>query len=226
MQLYHWDFGFIASNLPYLLGGLAGTLRLAATTVVLGAAIGLLVGLCRISHARFPRWMATGYIGLFRNTPALVQLLWLYYAVPIVTGVQASPFTAAVLAFSLATGAYLAEIIRAGVSAVSCGQWEAATSLGLGYVPLMVRVILPQALRHMVPAFTNQTIDVIKLTAISSMIAYGDLVYHAKILAEQQFRPIEAYTALAVLYSAVLIPLSYVAQLVERRYPVAVKLSR
>jgi polar amino acid transport system permease protein len=226
MQLYHWDFGFIAANIPYLLWGMVGTLRLAAATILLGGVIGLLVGLCRGSGVPLLRGVATAYIGLFRNTPALVQLLWLYYALPIVTGMQASPFEAALLAFSLATGAYVAEIVRAGIGAVSRGQWEAATALGLGYVPLMCRVVLPQALRHMVPAFTNQTIDVIKLTAISSMIAYGDIVYHAKILAEQEFRPIEAYTALAVLYSAVLIPLSYAALLIERRYPLAEKPSR
>lgn len=218
MHLYHWDFGFVASNAGYLLDGLGDMLRLAVASLVLGAMIGLPIGMGRISHRPVIRVAAIGYVGLFRNTPAVVQLLWLYYALPILTGIQASPFAAALLAFSLATAAYVAEIVRSGIESVAGGQWEASKALGLGYFRMMRHVILPQAIRRMMPAFTSQAIDVVKLTAISSMIAYGDLVYHAKTLAEQEFRPIEAYTVLAVLYSAVLIPLSYAALFIERRF--------
>ncbi|QDC01697.1 amino acid ABC transporter permease [Mesorhizobium sp. 8] len=218
MTSYTWSFGFVFTNGSYLLAGLLGALQLAIGALVLGGIIGLPIGLCRVSRFRVVRILTAGYVNIFRNTPAVVQLLWFYYALPILLGIQLSPFVAALIAFSLATAAYVAEIVRAGIEAIPRGQSEAATALGLNYFRRMRLVILPQALRHMIPAFTNQAIDIVKLTAISSMIAYGDLVYHAQVLATQEFRPIEAYSAVAVIYSLILIPLSHIALRIEKHY--------
>lgn len=218
MTSYTWSFGFVFANGSYLLAGLLGALQLAIGALVLGGIVGLPIGLCRVSRFRVVRILTAGYVNIFRNTPAVVQLLWFYYALPILLGIQLSPFVAALIAFSLATAAYVAEIVRAGIEAIPRGQSEAATALGLNYFRRMRLVILPQALRHMIPAFTNQAIDIVKLTAISSMIAYGDLVYHAQVLATQEFRPIEAYSAVAVIYSLILIPLSHIALRIEKHY--------
>lgn len=218
MTSYTWSFGFVFANGSYLLAGLLGALQLAIGALVLGGIVGLPIGLCRVSRFRVVRILTAGYVNIFRNTPAVVQLLWFYYALPILLGIQLSPFVAALIAFSLATAAYVAEIVRAGIEAIPRGQSEAAIALGLNYFRRMRLVILPQALRHMIPAFTNQAIDIVKLTAISSMIAYGDLVYHAQVLATQEFRPIEAYSAVAVIYSLILIPLSHIALRIEKHY--------
>jgi polar amino acid transport system permease protein len=218
MTSYTWSFGFVFANGSYLLAGLLGALQLAIGALVLGGIVGLPIGLCRVSRFRVVRILTAGYVNIFRNTPAVVQLLWFYYALPILLGIQLSPFVAALIAFSLATAAYVAEIVRAGIEAIPRGQSEAATALGLNYFRRMRLVILPQALRHMIPAFTNQAIDIVKLTAISSIIAYGDLVYHAQVLATQEFRPIEAYSAVAVIYSLILIPLRHIALRIEKHY--------
>ena len=144
-----------------------------------------------------PPARATAYVELFRNTPALIQLLWFYYALPVLTGYQTGPFTAAAVALSLYMGAYSAEIYRSGIESIEHGQWEAGRAIGLTTRQVLARVVLPQAIRRMVPAFTNQAIELVKTTAIASFIAYGELLYHGKLLADIEFRPIEAFTVVA-----------------------------
>ena len=193
---YKWDFSFLHQNAHFLLNGLGASLLLAAFAVLLGGSCGLAVALGRLHGPRPLRWFFAAFVEFFRNTPALIQLMWLYYAMPLFTGLQPKPFTAAAVAFSLYNAAYMSEIYRSGINAVDRGQWEASSTLGLRYVAQLRLVILPQAVRRMLPAMTSQTIDVFKLTAIASLIAYGELVYNTRVVAENEFRPIEAYTAL------------------------------
>jgi len=214
---YKWDFTFLELYGPLLLKGLYGMFFLAATISIAGLVVGVVIGAARASNIKILRLIGTCYVELFRNTPSMVQLLWLFYALPILTGLQVKPFAAAAIGFSLYTGAYMAEIFRSGIQSIEKGQWAAGRALGFSYIQQMRYLIMPQAVRRMLPALTNQLIDVVKLTSIASIIAYPEVVYYAKLIAETEYRPIEAYTSAAVLFSVILIPMAYLSLAIERR---------
>ena len=214
---YHWDFAFLAHNVPLLLWGLANTLRLAVVAAVCGMAIGLLVAAARLGPWRLLSACATAYVELFRNIPGIVQLFWFYYTIPVLTGWQSSPWIASTVSLSLYSGGYFAEIYRAGIQSVERGQWEGARALGFGYLGALRDVVLPQAVQRMIPAFTNRILEVIKTTTLASAIAFGELLYTAKQISDDALRPMEAYTAVAVIFTAILLPLTYVALRLERR---------
>ncbi len=204
MSGYAWDFAAVLADADLLLRGLAGTLRLAAVGFTAGLASGLLVGAARTSRNRLLNWPATAFVELFRNTPVLVQLMWFFYAFPILIGVQMSAFAAAALALSLNTAAFCAEIFRGGIQSIARGQWEAGRALGMTYPMLMRRVILPQAVKRMIPAFTNRAIELAKMTSLASTIAVAELLYEAKLLSSVNYRPIETYTTVALVYFVLL----------------------
>ncbi|WP_054310475.1 amino acid ABC transporter permease [Mesorhizobium sp. 1M-11] len=218
MNNFGWDFSSIWKNAPYLLRGFEGTLILAAVCLVLGTLAGLLLGIALSSNRKVVRLPAQGFIGIFRNTPSMVQLLWIYYALPVLIGMQLTPFIAAVIAFSLYSASYIAGIFKGGIASISKGQYEAARSLALSRWQTLRLVVLPQAVRKMIPPFANQAMEIIKLTTIASLIAYSELVLNTKNVADQEFRPIEAYTTLAIFFSLILIPLAYLTLYLERRF--------
>jgi len=218
MRSYRWDFTFIETYGPLFVRGFIGMAELAATIAVASLVIGFFIALTRLSKHRLPRIFGTLYVEFFRNIPSLVHLLWLFYALPILTQVQVKPFAAAAIGFSLYTAAYMAEIFRTGISSIEHGQWQAGRALGLTYTQQMRYIVLPQAVQRMLPAFTNQFTDVIKLTAVASLIAYPEIVYYAKQIAETEYRPIEAFTAAAVMFTIILVPLAYLALGVEHYF--------
>lgn len=214
---YHWDFAFLLQLGPLLLKGLANTAKLWIVALFFGLAIGLVMGIFRTAPSRILRGIGTFYVETIRNTPGLVQLIWVFYALPILTGMQSSPWIAATVSLSLYTGAYSAEIYRAGIASVELGQWEAARALGFGYMHQLRYVVLPQALMRMIPAFGNRAIELAKATTLASTIAFGELLYTAKTIAEDQLRPLETYTAVTLLFTVVLLPVSYAMVRLERR---------
>jgi polar amino acid transport system permease protein len=214
---YQWDFGFLIHLGPLLLKGLENTAKLWAVALVCGLAIGMVMGIFRSTPSRVLRGIGTFYVETIRNTPGLVQLIWIFYALPILTGMQSSPWVAASVSLSLYTGAYSAEIYRAGIASVELGQWEAARALGFGYFNQMRYVVMPQALIRMVPAFGNRAIELAKATTLASTIAFGELLYTAKTIAEDQLRPLETYTAVTLIFTAVLLPVSYAVVRLEKR---------
>ena len=169
--MYQPDFTDILLNVDLLARGAWITIALWAIAFTFGLAVGLGLGLVRSSGNRWLSLPAAAYVEVFRNTPVLVQLVWFYYAFPVLTGWQMSGFTAAALGLALNTSAYCAEIYRGGIASIARGQWEAGRALGMGWSRLMRRIILPQAIRRMVPAFTNRGIELGKMTAIASVIA-------------------------------------------------------
>ena len=187
--------------------GALGTLRLFAICVVLGFGFGLVVGLGRHARARWVYLPATAFVEFFRNTPVLVQILWFYYALPILLPFQISPLAAAALGISLNSAAFSAEIYRGGIESIDRGQAEAARALGMTAAQAMRRIILPQALRRMLPALTNRGIEIFKMTTLASAVAYVELLQQGKLLASLNFNPIEAYTAVAVVFFVFLWPL-------------------
>ncbi|HXO02889.1 MAG TPA: amino acid ABC transporter permease [Stellaceae bacterium] len=214
---YAWDFSFLW-HYRWLVGyGLGITVLYTIVTIAIGMVLGLVTGLLRLSSNKFITLPLTAYVEVFRCTPLLVQIIWFYYAFPVVIGIDIPGVIAAGMVLSLYTGAFYAEIVRGGVNSIERGQWDAARSIGLRYVPMMRLVILPQAFRRMIPPFMNQSIIQLKNTSLVSTIAVADLLYEGQMITAATYRPLEVYTMVAVLYFAVLFPLTLAAQQVERR---------
>ena len=214
---YSWDFTFLWHYRGLIEWGLVVTILYTIVTIVIGMVIGLVTGLLRLSSNKFITLPLTAYVEVFRCTPLLVQIIWFYYALPVVIGIDIPGVVAAGLVLSLYTGAFYAEIVRGGVNSIERGQWDAARSIGLRYVQMMRLVILPQAFRRMIPPFMNQSIIQLKNTSLVSTIAVADLLYEGQMITAATYRPLEVYTMVAVLYFAVLFPLTLAAQQVERR---------
>jgi polar amino acid transport system permease protein len=213
----HWDFASVFSNTDALLAGAAGTLRIFAICLVAGLGLGLVVGLARYSHRRVLYWPASAFMEFFRNTPVLVQILWFYFALPMLAPFQISPLMAAALGISLNSAAFSAEIYRGGIQSIEPGQWEAARALGMTTAQAMRRVILPQALRRMLPALTNRGIEIFKMSTLASVVAYVELLQQGKLIASLNYNPIESYTVIALIFFVLLYPLVQATYALERR---------
>ena len=214
---HQWDFSFLLDQWLFVLRGLVGTAQLIAVCIVAGVLLGLVFAVARLS--RFPalRLVGTCYVEFFRNIPSLVQIFWCYFTIPVLTGMQPNAFVASGTAISLYAGAYLTEIFRSGIRSVEKGQWDGARAIGFGYGHAMRHVILPQALRNILPPFTSQCMEIVKTTTVASTISYAELLYSAKVLSEQEFRPIETYTAVGVFFILLLLLVSLASSLLERR---------
>lgn len=214
---YRWDFASILDNHQALLVGAVGTLRIFVICLVLGLSLGLIVGLARYAKTRLMRWPAAAFVEFFRNTPVLVQIIWFYFAFPMLVPFEISPLMAAALGISLNSAAFSAEIYRGGIQSIEPGQWEAARAIGMTYLQIMRRIILPQAIRRMLPALTNRGIEIFKMTTLASAIAYVELLQQAKLIASLNFNPIEAYTVVALAFFVFLYPLVRATYALERR---------
>jgi polar amino acid transport system permease protein len=214
---YAWDFSALAPYTGLLWKGLWITIVFTVTTSLAGLVIGLVAGILRTNT---PRWVSVpvvAYIEIFRCTPLLVQIVWMYYALPVLIQVEMSPGLACFLTLSLYGGAFYAEIFRGGIESVDRGQWEAGRALGMRRSSIFFRLILPQAVRVMIPSFINQTVLQLKNTSLISTVAVGDLLYEGSVISAAIYRPLETYTVVAVVYFAVLFPLTLAAQRLEAR---------
>jgi polar amino acid transport system permease protein len=214
---YRWNFDPLLDNPDVLLAGALGTVRLFVICAAAGLSLGLVVGLARHARARALRWPAAAFVEFFRNTPVLVQILWFYFALPILLPFEISPLAAAALGISLNSAAFTAEIVRGGIVSIARGQWEAAQALGMSAAQAMRRVVLPQALRRMLPALTNRGIEIFKMTTLASAVTYVELLQQGKLLASLNFNPIESYTVIAALFFLCLLPLVQASYALERR---------
>ena len=212
-----WDFASVYDNRDALIAGAIGTLHLFAISLVCGLALGLVVGIGRYARNRLFYWPATAFVEFFRNTPVLVQMLWFYFALPILLPFEISPLAAATLGISLNAAAFSAEIYRGGIQSIEPGQWDGARALGMGWAQAMRRIILPQALKRMLPALTNRAIEIFKVSTLASAVAYVELLQQGKLIASLNFNPIEAYTTVAVIFFLFLWPLVQLTYLMERR---------
>jgi polar amino acid transport system permease protein len=215
---HQWDFTFLYSYKHVLLEGLLNTLYLSFSVLIGGLLIGTLIAACRISNSKILRAFGSIYVELLRNLPALVLLFWFYYMIPVLTGIQSGRFETAVAAFSLYTGAYFGEILRGGIQSIDRGQWEASKALGMSAPSVFGNIILPQAIRRTLPALTNEAIEVIKISAFAATIAYPDALYQAKLISDTEYRPVETYTAVAVLLTAIILILSALSYALELKF--------
>jgi His/Glu/Gln/Arg/opine family amino acid ABC transporter permease subunit len=202
------DFQVIGNNFAFLLlQGLVGfgaftggTLRLALPAIVLGFALGTAVALARLSERRWLSAPAKLYVEFFRGVPLVMVIFWFWFMVPAMAGKALPEFSVALTAFVIFEAAYLAEIVRAGIQSVARGQVEAATATGLSRGQMMRHVVLPQALRNMIPALVTQFIVLLKDTSLASIIGYVDLTKAAQIVNNREIRPFELYLFIAVIY--------------------------
>jgi len=213
---HSWDFATILANWPTLWIGVKGTAVIFVVTVVLGLGGGLVVGMARYARTAFLNWPARAFVEVFRNTPVLVRIIWFYYAFPILTGIDVDPFLAAVLGISLNTMAFSAEIYRAGIQSIEPGQWEAGKAIGMSYHQTLRRIILPVAIKRVLPALTNRGIEVFKMSTLASVVAYVETLNQAKLIADLNFNPIESYTAVALIFFVVLYPVVQGTYVLER----------
>ena len=214
---YQWDFAAVWSHFDLLLAGLAGTVRIAVISIVLGVVVGMLLALMRLSPRRWLRAPATAFVEFYRNTPPIVHFFWFFYALPILIGLNLDPYAAAVLALSTQSGAFYAEVFRGGIVSIERGQWEAASALGMSRRKALARIIVPQALRRMVAPFIERSFELTKTTALASTLAYAELLYQAQQVNSITFRPMETYTTIAVMYFLLLFSASMLARLAEGR---------
>lgn len=214
---YSWDFSQVVANRALLWQGLQNTLVLGTTCLILGLFFGLFVGAARFSARGWLYYPATAFVEVFRNTPVLVQIIWFFFAFPIISPFRIDAFSAAALGLTLNTIAFSSEIYRAGLQSIARGQWEAGKALGMTYWEQMRRVILPQAIRRMLPAFMNRAVELFKMTSLASVIAYGELMHQAKVVSTIAFNPIEMYTAVALIFFAVLFPMTILVRRFETR---------
>lgn len=210
---------FIWDWLPEMAIASLQTLQLMLVSFCLACVLGMVVALLRISRFALLRTIAKIYIGFFRGVPVLVILYWIYFALP-EFGYEVlviSSYTAAVLGLGIHGGAFLAEIFRSGIESLHRGQMEAALSLGMTPVKAMSYIILPQALRVVVPPIANYTVGLLKETALCSIIAAPELMLRAKDLASSSFLPMHAFVLAAVFYYIMAFPLMRLAEHLERR---------
>lgn len=203
---YAWHFGVVWRNLPYLLGGLKLTLLVTVISMVIGSSLGTLVAIMRLSRMRAVRTIATVYTDFLRSLPALMLLVWIYTALPLVTGLILPPFVSGVTALSLNCSAYIAEVVRSGLTSLSRGQEEAGLALGMRRTQVYRRVLLPQAIRRMIPPFGTIWVSLFKDTSLVSVISVSEIMYRTKVLSTETFRPLEVFTAGAVLYFIITYP--------------------
>jgi His/Glu/Gln/Arg/opine family amino acid ABC transporter permease subunit len=219
------DFSVIANNFAFLMlqGFLGigpfvgGTLRLAVPAIVLGFLLGIFVGLARLAAAPWIRLPATAYVEFFRGVPLVMVIFWIWFIIPQLLRLPIPEYGVALTAFVIFEAAYFGEIVRAGVQSVPRGQVEAARALGLTGAQSMRHVVLPQALRNMVPSIVTQMIVLFKDTSLASIIGYVDLTKAAQIVNNREIRPFELYLFIAVVYWVCTYAMSRVARRLERQ---------
>jgi His/Glu/Gln/Arg/opine family amino acid ABC transporter permease subunit len=214
---YQFSFRVIEQNLPYILSGLGNTLFVTGLSILIASVIAIAIGVAEESRIKLLTIPTRAYVEVFRNTPVLVQLMWIYYCMPIFLGVGLDAMTSAIVALTLCASAYLAEIVRAGIQSVDAGEVEASRAIGMSRLQTMRRIVLPQALVTMIPALINTFVSFLKYSALVSVIGVADLTYRAQVLSSTTFRPLEFYTAIAVIYFVICSGVSLFGRWAEKR---------
>ncbi|UVL86120.1 amino acid ABC transporter permease [Pseudomonas sp. B21-028] len=214
---YQFDLFFIANGLWPLLKGLVVTLELTIAANIIGLTLGFIIALLVMSPNPILRWPFTLFIEFFRCTPALVQIVWFFYCIPIIFDVYIDALTMGILAIGLNLAAFNAEAYRAAIQGVQSNQYDATVALGLSPFQRTVYVVLPQAFRSALPVLVANGIGAFQQTALVAIVALQDLMYMGKILATDTYRPIEVFTVIALIYFAISFPVSQLVEYIERR---------
>ncbi|OEF97800.1 amino acid ABC transporter permease [Desulfuribacillus alkaliarsenatis] len=216
MSDFNWNI--VVDYSPLFFKGVVTTVQLTVIGITFGLILGLIIAFMRLSKYFFIRWPASLYLNIFRGTPLFVQLLVVHFAlIPAIFGTSQGPFFSGAVALALNSAAYISEIFRAGIKSIDKGQMEAARSLGMSHWTAMREIILPQAVKKMVPPFGNEFIILLKDSSLVAVIAVHDLTQAGRMVMAATLSPWEAYLPVAVLYLMLTIPLTYLVSYLERR---------
>ena len=205
------------TNLKFLLSGLTTTIYISVVSIVISMFLGLVVAIPSLAKSKFLTYINIGYVEIVRAVPLLVLILWIYYGLPIMTGISFSPFVSGIIALAISESAFQAEIFRAGINSIKKAQWEAGSSLGLNFFKRLRLVILPQAIKNILPAIGNQFVYVLKMSSLVSIIGIGDLTRKANELVVTTYRPLEIYTFLILEYLVLILIVSYFVRKLENK---------
>lgn len=223
---FEFDWHAAWASVPALLTGLPMTLLISFAGVVIGMALGVALGLLRLAPYRAVRWLTICYVEIFRGTPVLVQVLFIFYGLPAIIGHPLAPLTAAITAIALNSGAYISEVVRGGIRSIDIGQREAGYSLGLGPIQTFTSIIWPQTLRRIAPALGNQIITSVKDTSLFSVIGIGELVRQGQIYIAATFNALEVYLMIGLFYLIITLALSAIIHLFEASQAASTKGAR
>ena len=213
-----FNFDLVVNSFPLLLVGAGVTIKITALSVALGVVIGLFVGIARISRINILRVLAAIYVDFFRGTPLLVQIFLVYFALPVITGQRVDPFVAAIGSCGINSGAYVAEIFRAGIQSIDKGQMEAGRSLGMTWVQTMRYIIVPQAFKRVIPPLGNEFIALLKDSSLVSVIGFEELTRRGQLIIAKTYGSLEIWISVAVIYLAMTLTISRFVAYLERRY--------
>ncbi|HBC69598.1 MAG: amino acid ABC transporter permease [Duodenibacillus sp.] len=213
-----YDLSLILNSLPLLIRGAGVTLEITALAVGLGLVLGLIAALAQLSNFSPLKWLAKIYVDFIRGTPLLVQIFIIYFALPAILGRRIDPFVAAVAACSINSGAYIAEIFRAGIQSIEIGQMRAGLSLGMNWSQTMRYIILPQAFKRIIPPLGNEFIAMLKDSSLVSVIGFEELTRSGQLIIAETYGSLEIWTAVAMLYLLMTLTITQLIALLERRY--------
>ena len=205
------------TNLKFLLSGLTTTIFISVVSIVISMVLGLIVAIPSLAKSKFLTYINIGYVEIVRAVPLLVLILWIYYGLPIMTGISFSPFVSGIIALAISESAFQAEIFRAGINSIKKAQWEAGSSLGLNFFKRLRLVIFPQAIKNILPAIGNQFVYVLKMSSLVSIIGIGDLTRKANELVVTTYRPLEIYTFLILEYLILILIVSFFVRKLEKK---------
>ena len=213
----NFDMNLVVNSFPLLLIGAGVTIQITVLSTAIGFVIGLVVGVARISHLRPLRLLAEVYVEFFRGTSLLVQIFLFYFALPVITGQRIDPFIAAISACGINSGAYVAEIFRAGIQSVDEGQMEAGRSLGMTWLQTMRYIIVPQAFKRVIPPLGNEFIAMLKDSSLVSVIGFEELTRRGQLIIAKTYGSFEIWMSVAVIYLVMTLTISRFVAYLERR---------
>lgn len=213
-----FNIDLIINSFPLLLLGAGVTVKITVLSVLLGVVIGLFAGIARICFFRPLRILAAVYVDFFRGTPLLVQIFLIYFAFPVFTGQRMDPFVAAISACGINSGAYVAEIFRAGIQSIDAGQMEAGRSLGMTWIQTMRYIIVPQAFKRVIPPLGNEFIALLKDSSLVSVIGFEELTRRGQLIIARTYGSLEIWLSVAIIYLVMTLSISRFVAYLERRY--------
>jgi His/Glu/Gln/Arg/opine family amino acid ABC transporter permease subunit len=216
MFLYVYDWSVVLGSWRFLAMGLLATLQLTAISAAIAAVVGLVIAVLRLSPIRALQVLAFTYVQVFRSLSLYIYVLWLYFGLSLVAGIDMSPTLAAIISLSFLYSAYMAEVYRSAIQAIELGQWEAARSLGLSTRQTFMAIILPQSLRIAVPPLVNNLVAILQDSSIVSYVGVTDLMYAGEQMASYYRAPVEMYTTVAAIYLVVVLVISGAIRPIER----------
>ena len=205
------------TNLKFLISGFTTTIYISLVSIFISIILGLIIAIPSLAKNKFFNYINIGYVEIVRAIPLLVLILWIYYGLPIMTGISFSPFVSGIIALSISESAFQAEIFRAGINSIKKCQWEAGSSLGFSFFKKLRLIILPQAIKNILPAIGNQFVYVLKMSSLVSIIGIGDLTRKANELVVTTYRPLEIYTFLIFEYLILILVVSYFVRKFEKK---------